>query len=292
MIERLHLKILRAIDEQGTLTLAAKELNLTQSALSHGIKKLENRLGTDLWRKDGRRLRFTPAGEQLLALANRVLPQLEHSEQVLREFAQGKRGNLRVGMECHPCYRWLLRTISPFLHDWTMVDVDVKQAFQFGGLGALLNHDIDMLITPDPVFKAGLVYTPVFDYELVLVVAQDHPFTELASIKPEMLSQETLITYPVEIDRLDIFNLFLQPAGCRPKVHKTIETTDILLEMVAAGRGITALPRWLVEEYIGTMPIEIIPLNGLGMTKKIHIGVRKEDADIDYIKGFIDIAHR
>jgi len=292
MIERLHLKILRSIAEQGTLTLAAKELNLSQSALSHGIKKLESRLGTDLWRKDGRRLRFTPAGEQLLALANRVLPQLEHSEQVLQQFAQGQRGNLRIGMECHPCYRWLLRTISPFLQDWPMVDVDVKQAFQFGGLGALLNHDIDMLITPDPVFKTGLIYIPVFDYELVLVVASGHPFTELVSIKPEMLGQEVLITYPVETDRLDIFNLFLQPSGCRPKVHKTIETTDILLEMVAAGRGITALPRWLVEEYIGTMPIEIIPLSDLGVRKKIHIGVRKEDADIDYVKGFFDIARR
>lgn len=290
MIERLHLEILRAIEQQGTLTLAAKELHLTQSALSHGIKKLEGRLGTDVWRKEGRRLRLTQAGEQLLALANRVLPQLEHTEQLLAEFAQGQRGSLRIGMECHPCYRWLLRTVSPFLQSWPQVDVDVKQAFQFGGLGALLNHDIDMLITPDPVYKAGLVYTPVFEYELVLVVATGHRLAAVESLEAHMLSQETLITYPVDIDRLDIFNMFLQPAKCRPKVHKTTETTDILLEMVAAGRGVTALPKWLVEEYIGTMPIEIIPLSKTGLVKQIHVGVRKEDAGIDYIKGFVEIA--
>lgn len=292
MIERLHLEILRTIDEHGTLTKAAERLHLSQSALSHGIKKLEQRLGTELWLKQGRRIRLTGAGQQMLKLAHRVLPQLEHSEQLLSQFAAGQRGSLRIGMECHPCYRWLLKTVSPFLQQWPLVDVDVKQAFQFGGLGALLNFDIDMLITPDPVLKPELEYKPVYGYEVVLVVPSQHRLAAKEHIIANDLSHEVLITYPVEKERLDIFSQFLLPAQSSPKQHKTLESTDIILEMVAAGRGVTALPAWLVDEYLGTLEIESIPLGPKGVHKHIYMGIRKEDRNIDYFNSFFDIAEQ
>src|SRR5690606_4816868 len=151
-------------------------------------------------------------------------------------FAQGQRGTLRIGMECHPCYQWLLKVVEPSLQKWPAVDVDVKQKFQFGGIGALFGYDIDVLVTPDPLYKPGLLFQPVFDYEQVLVVATGHPIASLDHVLPEQLGDETLITYPVEIERLDIYNQFLLPANRSPKKHKEIETTDIMLQMVAAGR--------------------------------------------------------
>src|SRR5882672_5023892 len=151
MLERSHLSIVREVDRVGSLTAAAKELHLTQSALSHSMKKLEQQLGTDIWLREGRSLRLTQAGQYLLAVANRVLPQLALAEGQLRQFAQGERGTLRIGMECHPCYQWLLKVVSPYLAAWPDVDVDVKQKFQFGGIGALFGYDIDILVTPDPL---------------------------------------------------------------------------------------------------------------------------------------------
>ena len=102
MIERGHLEILRAVDQQGSLTAAAERLHLTQSALSHSVRKLERQLGTDIWVREGRQLRLTQSGEYLLALANRLLPQIEHAEMLVGQFAKGQRGTLRIGMECHP----------------------------------------------------------------------------------------------------------------------------------------------------------------------------------------------
>ena len=104
MIERIHLAIIREVELQGSLTAAAEKLFLTQSALSHSIKKLELQLGTDIWLREGRSLRLTQAGQYMLAVANRLLPQLSLAEERLRQFAQGERGTLRIGMECHPCY--------------------------------------------------------------------------------------------------------------------------------------------------------------------------------------------
>ena len=292
MLEKIHLSIVREVDRQGSLTAAASVLCLTQSALSHTMKKIERNLGTDIWRREGRSLRLTQAGQYLLAVANRVLPQLDHAEERMRQYAQGERGTLRIGMECHPCYQWLLKVVSPYLANWPDVDVDVKQKFQFGGIGALFGYEIDLLVTPDPLYKPGLHFEPVFDYEQVLVVGRKHVLAAASHVEPEQLSGEVLITYPVEIDRLDIYNQFLIPAGIRPKRHKVIETTDIMLQMVASGRGVAALPRWLVEEYASEMKFVPVRLGRQGIAKQIFLGTRESDTNIDYLKAFVELARQ
>jgi len=292
MLERIHLAIVQAADKHGSLTAAAGVLCLTQSALSHSIKKLEQQLGTAIWLREGRSLRLTQAGQYLLAVANRVLPQLVLAEERLGQYAQGERGALRIGMECHPCYQWLLKVVSPYLARWPDVDVDVKQKFQFGGIGALFGYEIDLLVTPDPLYKPGLRFEPVFDYEQVLVVNHEHPLAMAEYAKPEQLVREVLITYPVETDRLDIYNQFLMPAGITPRRHKTIETTDIMLQMVASGRGVAALPRWLVEEYADKINIAPVRLGPQGIAKQIFLGAREADTDIDYLKAFVDLARK
>jgi LysR family transcriptional regulator, regulator for metE and metH len=292
MLERTHLSIVQEVDKQGSLTAAAEVLHLTQSALSHSIRKLEAQLGTEIWQREGRSLRLTQAGQYLLAVANRVLPQLDLAEERLRQFAQGERGSLRIGMECHPCYQWLLKVASPYLASWPDVDVDVKQKFQFGGIGALFGYEIDLLVTPDPLYKPGLHYEPVFDYEQVLVVPRGHALAGVPYVKPEHLTQEVLVTYPVATDRLDIYNMFLMPAGVTPRRHKAIETTDIMLQMVASGRGVAALPRWLVEEYAEKMDIVPVRLGPRGIAKQIFLGAREADTDVDYLKAFVDLARQ
>lgn len=290
VIERIHLEILRAVDRHGSLTAAAKGLHLTQSALSHSIRKLEGHLGVALWRREGRALRPTQAGDYLLSVANRLTPQLEHAEERLRQFAEGRLGTLRIGMECHPCYQWLLKVAEPYLAAWPGVDMDVKQKFQFGGIGALFGHEIDLLVTPDPLRKPGLRFEPVLDYEQVLAVGPGHPLRKADHARPQDLADETLITYPVPLDRLDIYNRFLVPAGISPKRHKTIETTDIMLQMVASGRGVAALPRWLVEEYQRKLAVAPVKLGRKGVAKQVFLGFREADRDITYLQAFIELA--
>lgn len=290
MIERSHLSILCEVDERGSLTSAAEALHLTQSALSHTIKKLEAQIGTALWTKEGRKLQLTQAGHYLLEEARRILPQLERVDEVLLEFAEGERGTLRIGMECYPCYQWLLTIIGDFLQQWPGVDVDVRQQFQFGGMAALYNHDIDLLVTPDPIQRKGVIFTPVFAYEQVLVVGRDHELSEKKFVQPEDLSRQTLYTYPVERERLDVFKLFLLPANCLPKKHKTIEATEIMLQLVAAGRGVAALPRWLVEQFETQLPVTTVSLGRKGISKQIHLGLRQAEAADSFAQALLKLA--
>jgi LysR family transcriptional regulator for metE and metH len=290
ILERIHLEIIRAVDQNGSLTAAAEKLHLTQSALSHSIRKLEDQLGAAIWRREGRSLCPTQTGEYLLGLANRLVPQFVHAEERIEQFARGERGTLRIGMECHPCYQWLLKITSHFLAAWPSVDLDVKQKFQFGGVGALFSYDIDLLVTPDPFHKKGLLFESVFDYEQVLVVGPQHPLRQASHVSPEQLSKEILITYPITIDRLDIYTRFLTPAGISPKRHKLIETTDIMLQMIASGRGVGALPRWIVEEYADRFDVFPVRLGKSGVDKQLFLGIREADDSIDYVRGFLALA--
>lgn len=290
MLDRSHLAIIREVHKQGSLTSASKSLFLTQSALSHSIKKLEQHLGTDVWLREGKNLRLTQAGEYLLAMANRLLPQFSMADERMKQYALGERGTLRIGMECHPCYQWLLKVVSPYLTQWPDVDVDVKQKFQFGGIGALFGYEIDLLVTPDPLHKPGLIFEPVFDYEQVLVVPSGHSLAQVEYVKPAQLGDVTLITYPVAIDRLDIYTQFLMPAGIAPARHKTMETTDIMLQMVESGRGVAALPRWLAEEYAARMEVTAVRLGKTGIAKQIYLGARETDVEVEYLKSFVELA--
>lgn len=290
VLQRNHLMIIQEVAREGSLTAAGARLNLTQPALSHAVRKIEMQLGVKIWRREGRSLILTQAGQWLLSLANRLLPQFSLAEERLEQFANGERGTLRIGMECHPCYQWLLNVVSPYLERWPKVDVDVRQKFQFGGMGAILSNEIDILVTPDPLYKPGLNFTPVFDYELVLVVGSGHRLYGVDRVTPEQLADETLITYPVPSERLDIYTQFLQPAGIAPRQQKQIETTDIMLVMVAHGRGVAALPRWLVDEYASRFDLHSVRLGENGIAKQIFLGRRETDADVQYLTDFIGFA--
>lgn len=290
MLERQHLAILFEVDRLGSLTAAARQLNLTQSALSHAIRKLEERCGTALWEKDGRQLRLTQAGEYLLKLSKRILPQLERAEQVLGDIRSGQRGTLVIGMECHPCHQWLMRVMQPYLEAWPDVDIDLKTAFHTGGVADLLAHDIDILITPDPYETRHIHFTPVFAYELVLAVPEHHALAKAGFANPQDLLSETLITYPIEPERLDIFTQFLLPQHCYPYKHRKVETTEMMLQLVAAGRGISAVPDWLLRERAEELNIRAVRIGQGGIHKNIHLGIRTGENKTDYIAGFLDIS--
>lgn len=290
MLDRQHLAILREVDRLGSVTAAAERLNLTQSALSHTIRKFEDRHAIKVWEKQGRGLRLTQAGAYLLELAQRLLPQMEQAERTLRDFSSGRRGALRVGMECHPCQKWLMRVTAPYLSAWPDVDLQVCTAFRFGGVAALLDYEIDLLVTPDPIEMPELRFTPVFDYELMLVVPENHPLAGAGSVTPAELSSEELITFPVSLERLDVYTRFLVPANRRPRKHSTAETIDLMLQLVAAGRGVSVIPDWLIQEKGASLPIRALRLGPDGLGKSICLGTRLGEEEVDYIRGFTDIA--
>ena len=223
VLELRHLTTLQAIDEAGSLVEAAERLHVTQSALSHQLKDLEHRLGVALIVRRTRPIRFTTAGGRLLALARQVLPQVKRTETELRRLAAGQSGRLHIAIECHSCFQWLMPALDRFREAWPEVELDLSAAFSFTPQAALVRGDLDMVITSDPVDNDAVRYLPLFRYELVLAVARQSALAGARAVAPRALAEETLITYPVEHERLDVFTAFLDPAGVAPAALRTAE---------------------------------------------------------------------
>lgn len=290
MLERSHMEILRALEEGGTLTAAAARLCLTQPALTHQIRHLESRLKTPLWEREGRGVRLTQAGRYLSDVGKRILPTFERAEETLRSFAEGKRGLLRIGVECYPCFEWLLDKVRTVLRRLPDLDVDVVQRFQFSGHEALENRQVDLLITADPRARGEFHYEPLFDYELLLAVGKGHRFARKRHVVPADFLDQVVLTYPLGPERLDLFSRFLNPASVVPAKRVPIEATEVMLQMVAAGRGICTLPDWIVSKHKRDLGLTGLKLGPKGFRKRLYAAVRKSDLGIGYIGEFFEIS--
>lgn len=289
-MELIHLRILLALKQRGTLNAAAELLHLTQSALSHQMKNLEQRLGVVLWRKQGRTLVLTQAGQYLSDVAESVIATVDSAEQHLALLGAGKRGKLTIGIDCHACYEWFCTILQPYLQAWPELAIEVTSRYRFNSFEAIQQYKLDAVLTSDPVFNGVLHYQTLFDFELVLIVAQQHRLAGRKFIEASDLQQETILTYPVERERLDMFRKVLQPAGIEPLAHVTVEETDIMLQFAASQRGVCLLPEWLLSEKPNKLSLASLRFKNLPLTKTMYLATRHEDFQLEYIQWLIEYA--
>ncbi|MFK7915170.1 MAG: LysR family transcriptional regulator [Pseudomonadales bacterium] len=289
-IELRHLRTLAALRDSGSLVEAAERVFLTQSALSHQIKDLEHRIGTSLFIRKTRPVSFTPAGERLLRLADQLLPAVAQADEDLTRLVGGESGRIFMVIECHSCFDWLLPAIDSYRESWPDVDLDISSSFNFAPFPALVRGDLDLVITADPVANDAIAYVPLFSYEAQLAVSRHHPLADKAHAEAADLADETLITYPVDRDRLDVFHSFLEPAGIEPAQVRTAELTTMMIQLVASGRGVTCLPNWALHDYRERKFIVARSLGAEGIWPTLYAAIRKDQAAAPFMRGFVDIA--
>jgi LysR family transcriptional regulator for metE and metH len=290
MIDLRHLKTLAALRDAGSLVEAAERVHLTQSALSHQIKDLEERLDCSLFIRKTKPITFTAAGQRLLTLADDILPMIKTAERDIARLAGGEAGRLNICIECHSCFDWLMPTIDHFRHNWPEVEMDLSTGFSFQPLPALARGDIDLVITSDPEPRNGIIYEPLFSYESLLGLSRQHRLVARKFIQPEDLTDETLITYPVDTNRLDLFSRFLDPAEVEPAEIRTAELTVMMVQLVASGRGVAALPNWAMHEYLERDFIQARPLGEKGLWCTLYAAIREDQQNSDFMTDFLTTA--
>lgn len=207
-LEIRHLRTLIALKESGSVSLAAKRVHLTQSALSHQIKLLEEQYDLTLFERKSSPIRFTPAGERLIKLAYDILPKVIEAELDLARVKQGEVGEVRVAVECHTCFDWLMPAMDTFRQHWPLVELDIVSGFHTDTVGLLLSHRADLAIVAEEEDSAGIIYKPLFSYEMVAICSKDHPLATKDVWEAEDFKDETLITYPVPDDMLDLLRKY------------------------------------------------------------------------------------
>ncbi len=289
-LELRHLRTIKAIHETGGLARAADVLHITQSALSHQVKGLEEQVGMELFVRRTKPLKLSSAGLRLLRLADRVLPEVAATEEEFAGLHSGREGRLHITMECHACYEWLLPVLEEFRKAWPDVDVDIRTGLAFEALPALGREDVDLVISSDPEELPGIGFAPLFDYAPVFIAAGAHRLADRPFVEAEDFRDEHLITYPVDRSRLDVFTTLLTPARVEPLSHRRVELTAVILMLVASNRGVTVLPDWVVREVKNSTDYSIKPLTKGGVSKRMYAATRDDDAAKPYMAHFIRLA--
>ncbi|EEO27374.1 LysR family transcriptional regulator [Oxalobacter paraformigenes] len=285
MIELKHLRTLAALRKTGNLTRAADMLHLTQSALSQQIRLLEADYGR-LFERKTVPLAFTAVGLRLLELADMIFPAIEETERDLSRLKDGTAGSLRIVVECHTCFDWLMPTMDVFRSLWPEVELDILSGFHADPVALLHQQRADLAILGTPEPESGIVFRPLFHFDIVALLANTHPLTREAFLRPEHFADQTLITYPVADDMLDIMQQVLIPAKISPE-RRTSELTIAILQLVASGRGIAVLPLWAVQSYLDRKYVSSRPVTQTGLKGKLHAALCTEMASKAYINDFI-----
>jgi LysR family transcriptional regulator for metE and metH len=289
-LEMRHLRAVRAIHDAGGLSKAADMLNLTQSALSHQIKGLEDQVGIDLFVRRTKPLKLSVAGMRMLKLADRVLPEVEAAEDEFRGLLSGKTGRLHIAIECHACFEWLFPVLETFRKAWPDVDVDIRPGLAFDALPALAREEVDVVVSSDPEAHPDLEFSPLFDYEPVFVASSQHPLSQKEWIEAQDFRDEVLITYPVERPRLDVFSQLLMPAKVEPRSVRQIELTAVILLLVASNRGVAVLPDWVVREVRYNSEYVTRPLTEHGLTRRLFAATRRVDTTKPFMAHLLKLA--
>ena len=288
-IELRHLRSLRAIHQAGGLTAAAEMLNMTQSALSHQIAGLEDQAGMELFVRRSKPMRLSAAGQRMLRAAERILPEITALEEEFRALRSGKTGRLHIAIQCHACFDWLFPVLELFRHAWPEVDVDIRAGLAFEPFPALAREEVDLVISSNPEPLAGVVAQPLFDYAPTFVASSQNPLAAKPMIEAEDLRDQTLITYPVGRDKLDIFTDLLTPARVEPAAHRHVELTAVILMLIGSNRGVGVLPDWVVRDLRTNPEYALRPLAPGNVSRRLYACLREEDAARPYMAHFLKL---
>ncbi len=289
-IEFRHLRTIKAIHEAGGLAKAADTLNITQSALSHQVKGLEEQAGVELFVRRSKPMKLSVAGMRLLRLANKILPEIDALQDEFDGLRDGKTGRLHIAIECHACFEWLFPVLEKFRKLWPDVDVDIRPGLAFDALPALQKEDVDLVVSSDPEDLIGVTFSHLFDYAPVFVAAANNPLAKKAYIEAEDFRDQTLITYPVERSRLDIFSQMLTPAKVEPTAIRQVELTAVILLLVASNRGVSVLPDWVVREVKYSSDYITRPLTEKGVSRGLFAATRDDDLHKPFMRDLIRLA--
>lgn len=287
LLELRHLKTLLALADTGSVSQAAKRVFLTQSALSHQLKALEEHYGLPLFERKTQPLRFTPAGERLLQLARAANLLIADAERDIARLREGEAGELRIAVECHTCFDWLMPAMDAFRQHWPAVELDIVSGFHADPVGLLMTRRADLAITSEAEPQDGVVYQPLFAYEMVVIMAKDHPQAGKAVWLAEDFASETLIHYPVPEIMLDLMRKLLKPAGINPP-RRTSELTAAIIQLVASRRGVAAMPFWAVQPYLQRGYISSARISEAGLQSELYAALRSEEAGLAYMQDFLD----
>lgn len=283
-----HLKLVKAIVEEGSITKAIDKLHLTQSALSHQLKEAEHQLGTKIFLRENKKMVLTKAGEKLYEAGKEILEKLQSAEQEIKKLVFGEVGEIRLSTECYSSYHWLPSVMKQFQLLYPNIDLKIVMEATHYPLQKLLAGVLDIAITSDPIKDEKIEYLELFQDEMVAVVSENHPWVEKKFVVAEDFGTEHLLIHSFPLETVTVHQLVLAPAGVSPKKITPLPLTEASIEMVKADMGIMVMANWALQPYLKSNSLRSVKIGKNGLKRKHYVATMAHQKQPQYFNHFID----
>ena len=276
-LEIRHLKLVRAIVTEGSIANAIDKLHLTPSALSHQLREAEIQVGAKIFHRINKKLILTEIGEKILVTANNILAEMERIEKEIKQIIKGESGNIRLSTECYTSYHWLPGLLKKFNNEFP--DINVKIAFEatHRPIQKLLQGEIDLAITSDPINNDRVEYIDLFRDEMVALVSDTHHWAAKSFVTAEDFATENLIIHSEPLDTVTVYQRVLAPAAVKPGHLTILPLTEASVEMVKAEMGVIVMAQWALKPYLINTNLKTVRVTAEGLHRQQYAAILKND---------------
>lgn len=282
-----YLKLIKTIAEHGSLANSAAHLYLTQSALSHQLKDLENQLGFKVFYRKRNEWTLTDEGQELYELAKKVLSEIDSSFYKIQQLKNGSQGTIRISTECYSFYQGLPAFVQKMGVLYPQIQIDLILEATHKPIAKLIAKEIDLAITATKPNEENLECFELFEDEIFAVMHQENSFAKQDYIKAKDFEEIHLIIHSYPIETVSVYEQFLKPNRVEPKQISAIPLTEVALELVAANFGVFCIPKWALKPFKLSDEFAYKKISLEGLKRKHYLVIRKEDTQKKYIQDFI-----
>lgn len=284
-----HLRLIKAIVEEGSITQAMNVLHLSQSALSYQLKEAELQIGTQVFYRRNKKLILTPVGKKLYSTAEKVLKELDMTDAEIKKMVNGEVGIIKISTECYTSYHWLPAVLKKFKSQFPNVDIEIVFEATHRPIQKLIGGELDLAITSNPEQMEQVEFVQLFTDEMLAVVCNKHPWANKDYVTAEDFQNVSLIIHSLPLDTVSLFRTQLIPKGISPKKLIILPLTEASIELVKADMGVIVLANWALQPYKND-EIKAVRINPEGFFRQQYIArirVREYPVYFDYFIKFL-----
>jgi LysR family transcriptional regulator, low CO2-responsive transcriptional regulator len=261
-IDSRQLSAFAALARCGSFTVAARELFLTQSAVSHAIRALEDDLGCRLVDRIGKRIQLTPSGEQFLRHTENILREMQAARSGVEALTKWGHGRLRVGASTTACQHLLPAVLREFRESFPKCVIKIEPGDHDRQLELLRGGHVDLafLLEPKSEVSDGLTFVPLFEDELRFFVAPQHPWAQMRSVPRDAIASETLILYNKVSQTFRLVADYFKDEKIVLSNFIELGSMEAIKELSKLGLGAGVMAPWIASNELANGSLVSLPL--------------------------------
>jgi LysR family transcriptional regulator, low CO2-responsive transcriptional regulator len=259
-IDSRQLRAFASLARLASFTQAAKELHLTQSAISHSMKALEREMGCRLLDKMGKKVVLTEAGEALLVHVERILAEMAVARAEIDQLGKWGQSRLRLGASATACQHVLPAVLREFKESFPQCIISITPGDTPAMIDALRDRHIDLAVNLEPRRDEPLSFRPLFTDELMFVVSPQHPWAREGRVAREEIARQNYILYGRTSYTFDMVEEYFREEDIVLRSLIDLGSMEAIKELVKLGLGVSILSPWTCRKELDEVSLVALPL--------------------------------